>query len=110
MFFDKYKELCDKNQVSCSKAAADMGLSNSTPTRWKKTGSTPDTATLQKVSDYFGVPIEDLIGGETDKKEKPVPKEDELDRVLISLLKELTPEEAAKAVSFVQGLLAAREG
>ena len=110
MFFDKYKELCDKNQVSCSKAAADMGLSNSTPTRWKKTGSTPDTVTLQKVSEYFCVSIEELIGDETDVKEKPVPKEDELDRVLISLLRELTPEEAAKAVSFVQGLLAAREG
>ena len=52
----------------------------------------------------------EYLTGETDKKEKPVPKEDELDRVLISLLKELTPEEAAKAVSFVQGLLAAREG
>ena len=109
MFFDKYKELCDKNQVSCSKAAADMGLSNSTPTRWKKTGSTPDTATLQKVSEYFDVPIEFLISGETNAKEKPVPNEDELDKMLINLLKELTPEEAAKAASFVQGLLAARE-
>lgn len=109
MFFDKYKELCDKNQVSCSKAAADMGLSNSTPTRWKKTGSTPDTTTLQKVSEYFNVPIEDLMCAETDVKEKPVPNEDALDKMLISLLKELTPEETAKAVSFVQGLLAGRE-
>lgn len=110
MFFDKYKALCDQNQVSCSKAASDMGLSNSTPTKWKRTGATPDAATLQKVADYFGISIADLIGdGPAPKKEKPVPNEDELDNVLIALLKELTPEEAAKAASFVQGLLAARE-
>jgi len=65
MFYDKFKQLCDAKGVSCNKAALEIGLSNATPTKWKKTGATPDSATLAKVSKYFGVPIAYLLG-ETD--------------------------------------------
>lgn len=61
MFYDKFKQLCDIKGVSCNKAALEMGLSNATPTKWKKTGATPDSATLAKVSKYFGIPVECLI-------------------------------------------------
>ena len=61
MFYDKFKLLCDRKGVSCNRAATDMGLSNSTPTKWKKTGATPDGATLSKISAYFGVPVGDLL-------------------------------------------------
>lgn len=61
MFYDKFKLLCDRKGVSCNRAATDMGLSNSTPTKWKKTGATPDGATLSKISSYFGVPVGDLL-------------------------------------------------
>lgn len=61
MFYDKFKSLCDQKGVSCNKAALEMGLSNATPSKWKKTGATPDGATLAKVSAYFGIPIEQLL-------------------------------------------------
>lgn len=61
MFYDKFKLLCDQKGVSCNRAATDMGLSNSTPTKWKKTGATPDGATLSKISSYFGVSVGDLL-------------------------------------------------
>lgn len=63
MFYDKFKYLCEKKGVSCNKAALEMGLSNATPTKWKKTGATPDSKTLEKVSSYFGVPIFELFSG-----------------------------------------------
>lgn len=61
MFYDKFKNLCDKKGISCNKAALEMGLSNATPSKWKKTGATPDGTTLAKVSAYFGVPINYLL-------------------------------------------------
>lgn len=57
MFYDKFKFLCDSIGISCNKAAVAMGLSNATPTKWKKTGATPDSSTLAKVAAYFHVPI-----------------------------------------------------
>lgn len=65
MFYDKFRELCTQRKISVSRAAVDIGLSNSTPTKWKKTGATPDGATLSKVAAYFGVPISDLMDAPT---------------------------------------------
>ncbi len=68
MFYDKFKLLCDAKGVSCNKAALEIGLSNATPTKWKKTGATPDGATLAKVARYFNVSVnlllEDFSDGE----------------------------------------------
>lgn len=62
MFYDIYSDLCRKKGISKTKAALEIGLSNATPTKWKKTCATPDLTTLQKVSAYFGVSVEDLMG------------------------------------------------
>ena len=62
MFFDTFKQLCDTKGISCNKAALEIGLSNATPTKWKKTGATPSSDTLQRIADYFQVPITDLLG------------------------------------------------
>lgn len=62
MFFDIFSALCAKKEVSASKAASQIGLSNSTVTKWKKTGATPDGATLAKIAAYFGVNIDFLLG------------------------------------------------
>lgn len=69
MFYDKFKVLCDQKGVSCNKATTEMGLSNSTATKWKKTGATPDSSTLAKISKYFGVSMEYLLG---EKMELPI--------------------------------------
>lgn len=61
MFYDKFKALCDSAGISCNKAALTMGLSNATPTKWKKTGATPDGSTVAKLTAYFGVPTDFLL-------------------------------------------------
>lgn len=43
-----------------------MGLSNSTVTKWKKTGATPSGETLTKIAAYFNVSVDDLIKQEKD--------------------------------------------
>ena len=62
MFYDTFRRLCEEKGVSCNKAALEIGLSNSTPTKWKKTGAIPDSSTLSRVSRYFGVTNDYLLG------------------------------------------------
>ena len=62
MFYDCYTALCQAKGISRSRAAQEMGLSNSTVTKWKNTGATPSGETLARVSAYFGVPVGELLG------------------------------------------------
>lgn len=61
MFYDIYCDLCKKKGVTPTRAAIEMGLSKSTPTAWKKQGITPQAAQLQKIANYFEVPIDYLM-------------------------------------------------
>ena len=70
MFYNNYVDLCNKRGVSPSAAAEEMGFHRSDVTRWSK-GSPPRQATLQRVADYFGVPINGLTGAQ---KEPPHPE------------------------------------
>lgn len=65
MFYTNFVRLCNKKGVSPSAAAEEMGFQRSVVTRWSK-GVTPRTATVEKVSEYFGVMPEELFA---DKKE-----------------------------------------
>ena len=67
MFYDIFRSLCEKKGVSCHKADLDIGLSNATPTIWKKRNITPKGDTLAKIADYFDVSIDYLLGSEAEK-------------------------------------------
>lgn len=68
MFYDRFKQLCEEKGVSCNKAALDIGLSNATQTKWRKTGATPRGDTLDKIAAYFDVSTDYLLGKEEQKK------------------------------------------
>ncbi len=70
MFFDTFQALCEEKGVSCTRAAKEMGLSNSITTKWRKTGATPGGETLEKVAAYFGVSTDYLLG----KEKLPAPE------------------------------------
>lgn len=74
MFYDRFKQLCDSRSISCNKAALEIGLSNATPTKWKKTGATPVGETLDRIAKYFGVSTDYLLGKETEKAPAEVGK------------------------------------
>ena len=62
MFFDIFSALCAERGITKNRAAIEIGLSNSTVTKWKKTNATPDSATLAKIGKYFGVGTDFLLG------------------------------------------------
>ncbi len=68
MFYDRFKLLCQRKNISCTKAATEMGLSNSTPTKWKKTAAIPDSSTISRIAYYFEVPVEYVMGVSADSQ------------------------------------------
>lgn len=78
MFYDNFIRLCAKENISPSAAAEEMGFYRSVVTRWGKGGNVRK-ATLERVANYFGVTVDDLIGDDSAQKEKPTAQGDRLD-------------------------------
>ena len=70
MFYDIFKTLAEERGISVHKATSEIGLSNSTATKWKKNGSVPDSDTLSRIADYFDVST-DYLQGRTNEKKPP---------------------------------------
>lgn len=63
MFYDIFEALCRERKIAPSALARKLGMSPSTPGRWR-TGSAPDLETAQKLAEFFGVTIDYLVSGE----------------------------------------------
>ena len=64
MFYDRYIELCAQIGKSPTAVALEIGLSKATPTKWKKSGGTPQGENLKKIAAYFGITESELLGEE----------------------------------------------
>lgn len=62
VFLHIFGALCEKSGESKSAAAKACGLSNSTVTKWKKTQAVPESSTLMKIANHFGVSVDYLLG------------------------------------------------
>lgn len=67
MFFDIFSELCEKKGVSRYRACTDIGLNRAAVAKWKN-GAIPTGSTLSKLSVYFGVSTDYLLGKEQQSK------------------------------------------
>ena len=85
MFYEIVNNLCKERKTTITQMAVDIGLSNAAPTSWRK-GSVPKLSTLEKISTYFGVSTDYLLGKE-DNKKTPTPEGE----------REVTKEEFMKA-------------
>ena len=72
MFYDIVNNLCKARKTTITKMSEEIGLSNAAATSWKK-GATPKASTLEKISAYFGVSTDYLLGKE-DIKKTPTPE------------------------------------
>nr|DAI09761.1 MAG TPA: helix-turn-helix domain protein [Caudoviricetes sp.] len=103
MFYDNFINLCKRKKIAPSKAAIDAGFSKSLVSKWKANPNTvPTVDVLKKISDYFGITVDELLG-----KEKQ-PTEGELhpaNKKLMELSRTLSPEEAEKVYKAISLLL-----
>lgn len=70
MFYDVFLSLCDVYETSPAEVRKALGISQSTMASWKSRGLTPNSGMLVRLSDYFGVSVEYLLGLE-DMNKKP---------------------------------------
>ena len=63
MFWKKYCDLCEKNNIRPRKFASELGMSPAGVTRWVH-GSVPNRETLEKIAAKFGVTTDYLISDE----------------------------------------------
>lgn len=69
-FYELYCQLCKEKGVTPTRAALEMGLSKALPTTWKNKGTTPRASQLNKISEYFGVSVDYLIGNTKEASEE----------------------------------------
>lgn len=72
MFYDKFRTLCAERGVYESNVAQAIGLSRASATGWKK-GAEPSPATMQRIAEYFGVPVTYFL---EDEKKHVTPNDD----------------------------------
>lgn len=75
MFKQNFIRLCNKKGVAPTVVCQQVGLSNAAFSCWTDE-SVPRQSTLLKISEYFGVTVEDLL---CDEKEKSPIKREEFD-------------------------------
>lgn len=122
MFYDTYLALCQRKNVSPTRAALEIGLSKSTPTTWKKRGLTPQGETLNKIAAYFGVSVGYLLGNEPKEKAAIDVVDDDLQeyldelrnrpekRLLFSVTKHATKGQIEAIVKMIEEMQGAGDG
>lgn len=72
-----FEALLKERGVTAYQVSKATGISTGSLTDWKKGRSQPKVDKLQKIADFFGVSVDYLLNGETEKP--AVPKDDEPD-------------------------------
>ena len=60
--YERFEQLLQENDVSTYKVSKATGIAQSVFSAWKKGISTPKTDKLQRIADYFHVPLSYLVG------------------------------------------------
>lgn len=110
MFFQNFLRLCNSVNKKPSSVARDLGIAKSTVSRWKE-GSAPHPATLQKLADYFNVPVETLTAGQKEKAPGQMAEDlsaDELE--IVSILRKMSPEQLARELAYLRQMSEGEQG
>lgn len=59
MLYNNIKKMCDENKISISQLERELGFPRSSICKWGE--NEPGITKVQKVANYFGVPIEELL-------------------------------------------------
>ena len=101
MFWNVYSSLCSSNDTSPSAVAIAIGLSNSIATKWKN-GAYPSGDILVKLSEYFNVSVDYLLGLDTEPN-RNTPLSDDIQE-LIDLYNSLPERKQGEVKGFIKAL------
>ncbi len=74
---ERILELIKERGITALKMTADLGLSNSAVTDWKKGKAKPSVDAVVKIADYFGVTVDYLLGRVGDPNVELIPADPE---------------------------------
>lgn len=64
MFYDNVLKLCEARGVKITNVITELGFSQGNLSNWKN-GRIPRADSIRKLADYFGVPVDVLIYGDS---------------------------------------------
>ncbi|MFS1278483.1 helix-turn-helix domain-containing protein [Enterococcus lactis] len=99
--YEKIKELTKQNGISVRELEKRLGYSNGYFSKWKSVS--PNSEGLAKVSDYFGVSVDYLLGREKKETLKHVDLSED-DTVFSFDGKEISKETMRKAIAIAKAL------
>lgn len=102
MFYEIYIGLCAEKNISPTKAAVEIGLSNAAPTGWKQ-GAVPRESALKRIADYFGVTVE-YLKGETDIKNPAANDDNGMEKEVVRLFNRIPAESRKEAMNYLRYL------
>lgn len=85
MFKEIFIKLCSEKGVSPSAVCREVGITPATYSGWDE-NSVPRKTTLLRISEYFGVPVAQLLGEPIKEKAPPPIVDDEAERLKRVLL------------------------
>lgn len=62
MYYEAFHKLCEQKGVKPARVSKETGISTATLTSWKQGKYTPKQDKLQKIADYFEVPLSEITG------------------------------------------------
>lgn len=101
-FWEKYVSLCSENGASPNAVAKELNISSGSVTWWKK-GKVPHFQTLQKIADYFGVTVDNLLG----KEDAPITDASlsENEKILVELFRKIPQPRQAIVLRMIEAAL-----
>jgi transcriptional regulator with XRE-family HTH domain len=74
VFYDNFVALCASVNKTPAYVGRELGIDKSTISCWKARKTKPSDVNAQKIADYFGVTVEELMGKGI--KKDPIPKDE----------------------------------
>ena len=112
---NRIREARKAKYLTMKELGKNIGVSESAVSMYETGRREPDHATLVNISNVIGVSVDyllcctDIPDPAEEIKSQPMPAGDELDRRLVSMLMDLTPQEFQRVLDFVEGMKAARK-
>lgn len=104
---ERILKLLSDNGITAKKLTADIGISSSAISEWKKGKGKPSAEAIIKLADYFGVSTDYLLTGKNNTQENNALSDNE--NKLLQLFKELNNEGQLKLIDYCDDLVTSKK-
>ena len=102
-FSDNLRLLRTKHRLSQKEIGDIVGLTPQSISKWENNVAEPDKESLIKLSKYFGVSIDYLLGNSTEENQS-IRYDNELEKILFSKAKDLTDDEKKTVLNVINAI------